>query len=147
LTATEVSAVASLFKFQVPLDYLREFSYPHETVQWTFGLNTNGAIWVGMALVAILAINLLPVRVYGEIEYVCGCIKMIVIVGIILFNFILNVQNTHKNGTSPFQLYESPWGFFSRSTTTDPGARTYTFTGDRGRLIGMWSAMNTIFFR
>jgi amino acid permease len=32
-------------------------------------------------------------------------------------------------------------------TITDPqGNRTYTFTGGTGRLVGMWSAMNTIFF-
>jgi amino acid transporter len=121
--------------------------YPQETVQWQFGLETNGAVWVGLVLLAILAINLLPVRVYGEIEYVCGCIKMIVIIGIIFFNTVINVRNSRNNGTSPFLYYSSPWGFFSESTSTDPGSRKYIFTGDTGRLVGMWSAMNTIFFR
>lgn len=146
LTATEVSAVASLFKFQVDVNYLQQMSYPRETVQWQFGLETNGAVWVGLVLLVILAINLLPVRVYGEIEYVCGCIKMIVIVGIILFNTVINVRNSHNNETSPFLYYSSPRGFFSNSTTTDPGLKSYTFTGGTGRLVGMWSAMNTIFF-
>jgi yeast amino acid transporter len=147
LTATEVSAVASLFKFKFEPEYLASFSYPQETLQWTFGLNTNPAVWVGMMLLAILAINLLPVRAYGEIEYVCGCIKLIVIVGIIMMNTIINANNTRTNGTSHFQLYQLPWGFFSNQTVTDPsGGRTYTFTGGTGRLVGMWSAMNTIFF-
>lgn len=97
-------------------------------------------------LLAILGINLLPVRVYGEIEYVCGCIKMVVITGIIMFNIVLNARNSHLNGTSRFQFYQSPYGFFANSTTTDPGKKSYTFTGDTGRLVGMWSAMNTIFF-
>ncbi len=71
---------------------------------------------------------------------------MVVIVGIIVLNVVLNAQHSHKYGTSRFQFYESPYGFFSNSTTTDPGAKSYTFTGDTGRLVGIWSAMNTIFF-
>lgn len=129
------------------MEYLQKMDYPQETVQWQFGLETNPAVWVGLVLLAILAINLLPVRVYGEIEYICGCIKMVVIVGIILFNVVINVRNSRDNGTSPFLYYSSPRGFFSNSTTTDPGPKTYTFTGNTGRLVGMWSAMNTIFFR
>ncbi len=63
-------------------------------------------------------------------------------------NVVLNVQNSHNNGSSPFEFYQSPWGFFSNFTTTDPvGSTTYTFTGGTGRLVGIWSAMNTIFFR
>jgi len=138
--------VASLFRFQFTSAYLESFNYPLETVQWDFGLDTNPAVWVGIALLGILAINLLPVRAYGEIEYVCGCIKLIVITGIILFNVALNAHNSQTQGKNAFQFYSSPYGFFSASTKTDPGARTYTFTGDTGRLVGMWSAMNTIFF-
>ncbi|CAG8953760.1 hypothetical protein HYFRA_00006651 [Hymenoscyphus fraxineus] len=146
LTATEVSTVASLFKFQFTPEYLQSFNYPRETLQWSFGLETNSAVWVGLALLGILLINLLPVRVYGEIEYVCGCMKMVVIVSIILFNVIVSAQRTGQQGTHAFQFYQQPWGFFSNSTHTDPGARNYTFTGDTGRLIGFWSALNTIFF-
>ncbi|KAH8687915.1 amino acid permease/ SLC12A domain-containing protein [Tricladium varicosporioides] len=146
LTATEVSAVASLFKFKFESDYLTQLNYPRETLQWDFGLGTNPAVWVTLCLVGILLINLLPVRAYGEIEYVCGCIKMFVIVSIIILNVALNARNSSRNNTSPFQFYQQPLGFFSNQTTTDPGARTYTFTGDTGRLVGMWSAMNTIFF-
>ncbi|CAG8975003.1 hypothetical protein HYALB_00012135 [Hymenoscyphus albidus] len=146
LTATEVSTLASLFKFQFTPEYLQSFNYPRETLQWSFGLETNSAVWVGLALLGILLINLLPVRVYGEIEYVCGCMNMVVIVSIILFNVIVSAQRTEQQGTHAFQFYQQPWGFFSNSTHTDPGARNYTFTGDTGRLIGFWSALNTILF-
>lgn len=101
--------MASLFKFHFTPEYLQSFNYPQDTLEWKFGLETSPAVWVGMMLLAILTINLLPVRAYGEIEYVCGCIKMVVIVGIIVLNVVLNAQNSHKYGTSRFQFYESPW--------------------------------------
>jgi amino acid transporter len=145
LAATEVSAVAWLFKFEFTSEYLQTFNYPQDRLAWDFGLNTNPAVWVGLCLITILLVNLLPVRAYGEIEYFCGCLKMIVISGVILFNVIINARNA-KNGEARFQFYESPYGFFSSNTTTSSSSRNYTFTGDTGRLVGMWSAMNTIFF-
>lgn len=148
LTATEISALASTFNFQFDPAYLQSVNYPLDTLQWNFGLNTDPAVWVGMGLFAILLINLLPVRAYGEIEYVFGCIKLVVITGIILMQIILNARNSHGNtDAGSFTYYQSPYGFFSNQTVTDPqGNRTYTFTGGTGRLVGMWSAMSTIFF-
>lgn len=76
-----------------------------------------------------------------------GCIKITVICGMILFNFILNIRNTN-NGTnaSRFEYYKSPYGFFSSNVTIGSASETYVYTGARGRLIGMWSALGTIFF-
>lgn len=72
---------------------------------------------------------------------------MVVICGMILFNVIINVRNTDDGkDQGRFEYYNSPYGFFSQNTTTTSESQTYLFTGDTGRLIGMWSAMNTIFF-
>jgi amino acid transporter len=61
---------------------------------------------------------------------------------------ILNASNQHGNtDKGSFTYYKAPYSFFSNQTVTDPqGNRTYTFTGGTGNLVGMWSAMNTIFF-
>jgi len=122
-------------------------NYPRETLQWDFGTNTSPAIWVGMFLLGSLLINLLPVRIYGEIEYYFGCIKMVVMVSLILFNVVISGKNV-ANGTTTghFFTYQSPYGFFSNQTVVATSTETYTFTGDTGRLLGMWSALNTIFF-
>lgn len=143
-----MSALASTFKFQYDPAYLASMNYPRSTLQWNFGLDTDPAVWVGLALFFILLINLLPVRAYGEIEYIFGCFKLMVITGIILMQIILNASNRHGNTPNgSFTYYKAPYSFFSNQTITDPqGHRTYTFTGGTGHLIGMWSAMNTIFF-
>ena len=147
VVATEVTAIAQLFNFEFSEDYLRAVEYPQDTLRWQFGQDTSPAVWVGIFLLAILLINLLPIRAYGEIEYVFGCFKMIVIAGMILFNVIINERNTHRGeNRSRFEFYRSPYGFFSSNTTTASETQTYVYTGDTGRLVGMWSAMNTIFF-
>ncbi|KAI9893089.1 MAG: hypothetical protein M1814_000636 [Vezdaea aestivalis] len=146
LVATEVSAIAQLFNFKYQPDYLRLFNYPQESLGWEFGQQTSPAVWVGIFLLAILLINFLPVRAYGELEYWFGCFKMTVISLLILFNVVLNAQNTAKGKQRRFEFYDSPYGFFSANSTTSSPTRTYTFHGDTGRLVGMWSSLNTIFF-
>lgn len=72
---------------------------------------------------------------------------MTVISGMILFNVIINARNANDNKSKGrFEYYRAPYGFFSANTTTTSGDQKYVFTGDTGRLIGMWSAMNTIVF-
>lgn len=65
----------------------------------------------------------------------------------ILFNFIVSIRNTNNGSIgSRFEYYKSPYGFFSRNATTASTTETYTYTGDTGRLVGMWTALSTIFF-
>jgi amino acid transporter len=147
LIATEISAVSQLFGFEFTTDYLRRFNYPQATLGWRFGQETSPDVWVAIFLVVVLLINLLPVRIYGELEYIFGSFKMIVIVGLILFNVIINVQNAQDGRTTgPFSTYQAPYGFFSSNVTVATASETYLYSGDTGRLIGIWSAMNTIFF-
>lgn len=110
-------------------------------------MDTSPAVWVVVFLLATLLLNLLPVRAYGEIEYLFGCCKLFVICGMIFFNVIINARNANDGQSrGRFEYYKAPYGFFSRNTTTTSDTETYTFTGGTGRLIGIWSAMNTIFF-
>lgn len=80
LTATEVSVLSQTFQFEFSQSYLRDFHYPEIPLQWHFGLVISPAVWATFALFLILTINMLPVRIYGEIEYCFGCIKLIMMV-------------------------------------------------------------------
>lgn len=147
LVATEVSTVTQLFQFEFAEEYLRAVGYPQPNLKWQFGVETSPAVWIVVFLLAILLLNLLPVRIYGEIEYLFGCCKMVFICGAILFNVIINARNaSDEQSNGRFEYYRSPYGFFSQNTTTTNDNEAYVFTGDTGRLVGMWSAMNTIFF-
>src|SRR5436853_5799760 len=85
----EIVAVTNLFKFRVEPAYLAQVGYPEPTMQWwSEGKDPSGAIWVLLSLTIIGFLNLLPARIYGEIEYVIGCIKISFLVAIIMINIV-----------------------------------------------------------
>lgn len=132
-----MTAIAELFDFKFDPNYLAEVEYPEATLEWPFGQQTNPAVWVFLFLIVILLLNLLPVQIFGEIEYVFGCCKLIFIVGLILFNVIINARRGQT-----FEYYNEPYSFQSRNFTTE----SHVFTGGPGHLASVWTAMTAAIF-
>ncbi len=147
VAAAEIQAITEIFRFQVPTDYLRDVGYPDDTVEWQFGLNTNPAVWVGIFLLVELFVNLLPVRQYGRLEYLAGCIKISFLVALIMINVVLNARKQFHSDR--FWTYNSPWGFSTSNftarppTDTDPGI---VLTGSLATFTALWTTMVTSFF-
>ncbi|KAL9044869.1 MAG: hypothetical protein Q9214_002024 [Letrouitia sp. 1 TL-2023] len=117
IIAAEVTAIAHLFQFKFEPSYLRQFDYPPGyNIDWKSTENTSPAIFVTLWLLFILAINLLRVRWYGEIEYWIGVTKMLFFVGLILFNMINNARTR-----TYFKYYQAPYGFESKGFTSSRG--------------------------
>lgn len=135
--AAELAAVANLFKFEFSPADLERLQYPQKTLGWST-TGTNSAVWVSLFLATMVGINLLRVRWYGEIEYVVGVLKLLFLIGLILFNIIINVQTGIH-----FRFYQNPWGFVSNSFTLPTGE---VITGGRAHLAGVWSAMTISIF-
>ncbi|KAH0565197.1 hypothetical protein GP486_001413 [Trichoglossum hirsutum] len=141
--AAEATAVAQLFNFRFDPKYLADAGYPDPTLGWRFGQDAHPAVWVGLFLIFIFLMNLLPARVYGEIEYVFGCCKITFIVLLILFNVIINTHGAAPhNNPNPFRNYDNPYSFGSRNFTV----HGKVFTGGPGHLASMWTAMTTAVF-
>jgi amino acid permease len=87
--AAELVAVANLFTFNFPTQYLKDVGYPRPTLAWVTR-DDSPALWITIFLAVILAVNFLPVLYYGELEYLFGCAKMIFITGLIIMNIILS---------------------------------------------------------
>lgn len=136
--AAEIDAVAGLFNFKVDPSLLEDaYHYPRPTLQWST-VGTSPAIWVSIFLAGVWSINFIRVRWFGEIEYWIGVMKMIFIVGLIIFNVIINVQTgTH------FRYYRSPLGFMSKTFTTWKGD---VWEGPVANLAGIWSAFTVTLF-
>lgn len=142
LLATETSTLSQTFEFSYSPAYLESMHYTHGPLSWTFGLQISPAVWESFALILILLINIFPVRIYGEIEYAFGCIKLVMMVTIIMYNVIVSGINAH-NGVYPrFWTYQTPYGFF----TSEAIVGSHVFHGNTARLIAIWSSMTTIFF-
>ncbi|OCT45696.1 proline-specific permease [Cladophialophora carrionii] len=137
IIAAELQGVAGLFQFGFSPADLQRLDYPEPSLKWSTS-DVDPAVWISIFLVLTLAVNLVRVRWFGEIEYWIGLMKMVFIVGLILFNIGINIETgTH------FRFYNDPWGFISRAWITPSGDEE---TGGWGHLAGVWSAMTLTIF-
>lgn len=147
IIAAEVMAVAQLWKFQFTEDYLVNTAhYTPPKLEWAVGIKLSPTIWVGIFLVIVFAINCLPVKWYGRLEYLFGCIKMIFIVGLIMFNIVVSVLQPEPHESNGW-TYDKPYSFTSQNMTihgssTDP----IVVQGHAGVFLGMWTAITTVIF-
>ncbi|KAF2710904.1 hypothetical protein K504DRAFT_453937 [Pleomassaria siparia CBS 279.74] len=147
ILAAEILAVAQLWKFRFDPQYLAEVGYPDKELGWS----TEGyspAVWVFLFLILIGLVNMLPVRQYGQLEYVFGVIKILFISGLIFFNVILSAMQKvpHDNH---FWTWNKPYGFASESLVIhpshdkDPGIVLY---GQQGQFLALWTAVSACVF-
>ncbi|PNY23756.1 proline-specific permease put4 [Tolypocladium capitatum] len=77
--------------------------------------------------VAMVVVNCLPVRVYGEAEFVFGAVKLTTIVGLILLMLIITVGGSPSGEVIGFRYWK------------DPGpANAYLVDGALGRFLAFW---------
>ena len=134
--------LSQTFQFEFNNSYLQAFNYPEQPLLWQFGLEISPAVWAAFALFLMLLINSLPVRIYGEIEYMFGCIKIVAMVAMIMYNVIISgiIANRREHGR--FWTYREPYGFFTETLKIG----NHQWFGNTARLLGIWTSMNTIFF-
>lgn len=138
ILASELAAVAGLFKFRFKPEYLQSVGYPDSTLDWPT-YDWNPAIWVSLFLVLSICINLLPIKLYGQLEYCIGVTKMCFCVVLILFQLIINIES----GLGA-RYYRSPWNFLTQSYPSSNGGPPST--GSLAQLKGVWKGMCTAIF-
>lgn len=141
--AAEILAVTELWRFKFDETYLRDVGYPDSSLGWGAGQDTKPAVWVSVFLIFILLVNAIPVLWYGRLEYIFGATKMLFIVGLIMFNLILNARQIVPHATR-FWTYNEPYSFTSQNYTLN--AAGDVIPGSPGRFLGMWSGMTTTIF-
>ena len=89
---------------------------------WQPGINS--AVWITILLVLLVILNVLPVRFYGEAEFIFTGVKLATIIGLLLLSFILFWGGGPDRNRLGFHYWK------------DPGAaNTLILEGDAGRLI------------
>ena len=97
---------------------------------WPGSRSTNGAAWVTIFLVVIIAINFFGVRGYGEAEFVFSIIKVLAVMGFILLGIIINtggVPGDDRGYVGAHYWYE-PGAFVSLILETLKAAPMLTFS-------------------
>ncbi|KAF4416349.1 AAT family amino acid transporter [Fusarium acutatum] len=99
---------------------------------WEKGLNIG--IWIAVFWVLFTAANFMPVRWFGEFEMWFSSIKVITIIGFIIFSICVNA-GVGDQGYLGFKYWKDP-GAFSE----------HLVEGDVGRFVGFWSVLITAGF-
>lgn len=97
--------------------------------------NTSPAVYITVIALAILLINMLKVRVFGEIEFVLSGIKLTVVLGLIILNIVLFFGGGPSHDRYGFRYWSNGLAF-----------KEYKATGDLGRFPGFWSCLSPALF-
>jgi amino acid permease len=145
--AAELMTVSQLWRFHFDEDYLREVGYPKATLGWSTA-SYSPAVWVFIFYLVVGMLNCLPVRQYGELEYIFGVLKMFFISGLIVFNIILSAAQPVPHGNH-FWTWNKPYGFSTNGFVLyvdENNVPTKTIPGDSGRFVALWTAISTVIF-
>lgn len=135
--AAELSSIAALFSFYFRPEYLQQVGYPAATLQWPT-YDWNKAIWISIFWLSSIGINFLPVKLYGELEWGFGVLKMLFLIGLILFQLVIHLQSGLGD-----RYYRSPYNFVAQSFTSLKGI---TYYGGAAQLAGIWTGLTTAIF-
>ncbi|KAJ4303916.1 hypothetical protein N0V88_001516 [Collariella sp. IMI 366227] len=101
--------------------------------------NINVSVWIAVFGVAIILLNLIHVRFFGEAEFWMSLIKALVILMLILICFIVALGGGPNGVRTGFYFWEKPGAFAQYSTTV--GGKTTVIQGDVGRFLGVWACV------
>ncbi|PVH83618.1 putative arginine permease [Cadophora sp. DSE1049] len=91
----------------------------------------NNAMWVGLMLIIVLAVNFAGTRVFGEMEFWFCSIKVITVIGLILVGIIITAGGGPNHETIGFRFWNETGGFVQYAGI--PGAK--------GRFLGFFSVL------
>jgi yeast amino acid transporter len=139
LIAAELVAVTHMFQFNYPSQQLLDAGYPDSTLKFSPGISPS--VIVFCFLIILFLLNMLPVRQFGQMEYLFGLIKMLFIILMIVLNVALQIKQPVQHG--PFWTYNDPYAFAA------PGIilpNKEFVGGGGGQLGGMLEGMTTCLF-
>ncbi|TVY45123.1 Dicarboxylic amino acid permease, partial [Lachnellula subtilissima] len=96
------------------------------------GPGANSAIYVSIFLIAIVAINYFGVGIFGEFEFWLSSTKVLIMIGLMIFTFILAIGGGPDHTAKGFKYWKDPGAF-----------APYKATGSLGKFLGFWSVMST----
>ncbi|KAH8586175.1 proline-specific permease [Bisporella sp. PMI_857] len=139
ISAQELVAVTSTIKFS--------YDDGATSLKWAFGESVDPAVWMSLFLVLVIIINMFPVKYFGELEYIFGCIKITFIVMLIIMMFILDTMGPRANSYHDMPVstryWDRPYSLFNNiyQVKGDDGVVQRSITGSAGTFLGLWSGI------
>jgi amino acid transporter len=144
LIAAELVAITHMFQFRYPPDQLMKAGYPDSTLEFSPGISPS--VLVFCFLIVLFIMNMLPVRQFGQMEYLFGLIKMLFIILMIVLNVAIQIKQPVQHG--PFWTYNEPYSFAAPGIflPNNSTSQQNFVSGGGGQLGGMLEAMTTCLF-
>ncbi|PBP22220.1 hypothetical protein BUE80_DR006782 [Diplocarpon rosae] len=102
---------------------------------WVPRKDVNPGAFIAIFLVAVVLINYVGVRFFGEFEFWLSSIKVIVILGLILLCLILAGGGGPNGDATGFTYWKNPGAF-----------HPYILEGAAGRFLAVWATFTTAVF-
>uniref|UniRef100_A0A1Y1N8H6 Amino acid permease/ SLC12A domain-containing protein n=1 Tax=Photinus pyralis TaxID=7054 RepID=A0A1Y1N8H6_PHOPY len=99
---------------------------------WTQAVNIG--VWIAIFWVIFTAVNFFPVRYFGEMEMWFSSIKVVTVIGFIIFGMCINA-GAGDQGYIGFRYWTYPGAFAE-----------YVVSGASGKFVGFWSVLITAGF-
>lgn len=97
---------------------------------WNGAQDINVAAWISLIIVLVICLNIFAVAIYGEAEFCFASIKIITIVGLIIFAFIIDLGGGPTRDRLGFRYWNNPGAM-----------KAYKGTGSAGRFLGLFSTL------
>ncbi|KAK1967880.1 amino acid permease [Colletotrichum sublineola] len=126
-------AMGWMYWFSWSITYALELTAAGVIIQY-WNADLSIAIFISVFWVVFTALNFVPIRIFGEVEMWFASIKVVTIVGFILFAICVNA-GVGQQGYIGFRYW------------VDPGAfKAYIVEGSAGKFVGFWSVLITAGF-
>ncbi|KAI9054171.1 hypothetical protein LZ554_001342 [Drepanopeziza brunnea f. sp. 'monogermtubi'] len=102
---------------------------------WIARDKVNPGIFIAIFMVAIMIMNYVGVRFFGEIEFWLSSIKVLVILGLIILSVILAAGGGPNGEATGFKYWKDPGAF-----------HPYILEGAAGRFLAVWATFTTAVF-
>lgn len=104
---------------------------------WIDRDRVNPGVWITVILVVIVLVNLIGVKVFGELEFWLSSLKVVTVVGLIILLFIIMLGGGPNHDRLGFRYWRTPGAFEAYSDT---------ITGDKGKFVAFVSVLVTAVF-
>lgn len=107
---------------------------------WVPREQVNPGVWITVILVVIVAVNLIGVRFFGEIEFWLSSVKIVTVVGLIILTLIIALGGGPDRDRRGFRYWKDPGAFKEYSKDG------HTIEGAKGRFVAWASVLITAVF-
>jgi len=108
---------------------------------WNGGREVHIGVWMIIFIAFVFFINLLGVRVFGELEFWFSSIKVIALIGLILMGIIIDLGGNPEHDRIGFRYWNPPYGPMGEYLTTQIPNRNSLTT-----FLGFWSTLINALF-